>query len=232
MTSSDSTTPSAAPTHTRRPRGLRWWLREIHLWSGLVLCLPLVVLGLSGSYLVYHDTFDRWLGDAPHFDVTAGPSRSAGEIVAAALADAPAGYEMSLLFLPSQEGEPATVRVGPAETSFRDPNVISKVVDPVSLVVIGTVKGGLSPLTRIMHDLHGHLMLPGGNGRAIVGWLGVVMLFLGISGLVIWWPATGRLAAALTIKRGARGYRLQRDLHGAVGFWTLSVFVIVSFTGV
>ena len=30
-------------------------LRQIHLWIALVLCLPLVVLGMTGSILVFRD---------------------------------------------------------------------------------------------------------------------------------------------------------------------------------
>ncbi|MEP2187241.1 MAG: PepSY domain-containing protein, partial [Alphaproteobacteria bacterium] len=46
---------------SRGRRTLRWLLGEIHLWAGLVLFLPLVLLGLSGSYLVYHDEIDGLL---------------------------------------------------------------------------------------------------------------------------------------------------------------------------
>ncbi|MGE0259572.1 MAG: PepSY-associated TM helix domain-containing protein, partial [Alphaproteobacteria bacterium] len=37
---------------------------------------------------------------------------------------------------------------------------------------------------------------------------------------------------SFTIARGARGYRLHRDLHGAVGIWGLAVFAVVTAAGV
>jgi uncharacterized iron-regulated membrane protein len=56
------------------------------------------------------------------------------------------------------------------------------------------------------------------------------MAFMCISGLVLWWPR-GRWGAAFTVARGARGFRLHRELHGAVGIWILLVLFIVSFSG-
>jgi uncharacterized iron-regulated membrane protein len=55
---------------------------------------------------------------------------------------------------------------------------------------------------------------------------------MGVSGLVNWWPRRGRWRAAITVARGARGYRLHRDLHGAIGIWGLAVFATVSVAGV
>lgn len=213
-------------------KGLRWLLAEIHLWLGLILCVPLVLLGLSGSYLMYHDEIDQVFSGAPPFEVSNGPMQHASEIAAAAAAAAPAGFSVRMLSMPDAVGEPATARIAPEGAGFRDPRVKTVAIDPSTLAVLGDVGGGRSMLTGIMHDIHGHALISGGAGRQIIGWLGAVMLFLGITGLVIWWPRPRRLWAALTIKRGARGLRLHRDLHGAIGFWTLSVFVVVCFTGV
>jgi uncharacterized iron-regulated membrane protein len=86
-------------------------------------------------------------------------------------------------------------------------------------------------LRQIMR-LHANLLMPDRAGRQTVGWFGVAMLALGVSGLVLWWPRRGRWAAAFAVKRGAGRLRLLRDLHGAVGIWSLAVFVVVTFSGV
>jgi uncharacterized iron-regulated membrane protein len=85
---------------------------------------------------------------------------------------------------------------------------------------------------RFFHDLHGHLFITGGLGRELVGWLGVAMLVLGCSGLYLWWPKPGQWRAAFTVRRKAHGLRLNRELHGAVGIWSLAIFMVVNFTGV
>src|SRR5690606_35960742 len=58
-----------------------------------------------------------------------------------------------------------------------------------------------------------------------------VMLGLGLSGLVVWWPRPGRLRQALSVKWQSGAQRLNRDLHGAVGIWGWLLFVVISFSG-
>src|SRR6185369_10514744 len=69
------------------------------------------------------------------------------------------------------------------------------------------------------------------TGREIIGYLGIVMCGLGVTGLVLWWPRAGQWRAAFGIRRRARGLRLHRDLHGTVGIWGWIVFLIVSVSG-
>ncbi|MBP5857323.1 PepSY domain-containing protein [Marivibrio halodurans] len=239
MMSSRTTT---TPTMKRRPRRkadalparTRRFLADLHLWIGVGFCIPFILLGVSGSYLVYHESFDALLAGGGSVTATDGPPRPAGEIVAAALAAAPDGAAATLLFMPDAPGEAARVRVGPADANFRDPRMVDMAIDPATLAILDDGDGGgggRSALTTLMHRIHGHALI-GGAGRPVIGWLGVGMVILGISGLVIWWPKRGQWRQALTIKRGARGLRLHRDLHGAVGFWSLIVFMVVSVTGV
>ena len=59
----DVITASSPVPAPRRDRLRRLWL-NIHLWTGLVLGLLLVVVGLSGNTLVWHDGLDALLN--PH----------------------------------------------------------------------------------------------------------------------------------------------------------------------
>jgi uncharacterized iron-regulated membrane protein len=102
-------------------------------------------------------------------------------------------------------------------------------VDPVSLRAYANPETGF---LRQVFFLHSTLLLRNREGRQLVGWLGVAMLVMATSGAVNWWPRRGRWRAAFTIARGARGYPLHRELHGAVGIWGLTVFVVVSVAGV
>jgi uncharacterized iron-regulated membrane protein len=223
----------------------RQLLQEIHLWLGLILFLPLILLGLTGSVLVYHDDFPAWFGsEGPRYDLAPGtPAPIAAMIVAASGAVGP-DVKPAAVSLPAAPGEPATIRFaranpgGQGQGQAQGPAAMmgggQVKIDPVSLAVLDVQKGmrpgGAGGFIGIMHQLHGSLMIPG-IGRDIVGWLGVVMLFLGVSGLIVWWPRPGQWRQQLTIKRGATTQRFNRDLHNTFGFWGLSVFVIVSFTG-
>lgn len=225
-----------------KPRSQRPWFRTLqtlHLWVGLIFCLPLVVLGITGSILVVDEELRGLTGDAPA--MADGPMQPVSAILAAARAAAPAGTQPGFLVLPEEPGGPATVRlVAVRERGGERPQgpqqgpVGMLTIDPVSLAVVGgadpaQASGGF---LRTVHLLHGNLLIRDRSGREIVGWLGVAMLVLGVSGLVLWWPRPGRWKAAFTVKAGAGGLRLHRELHGAVGIWSLLVFLIVSFSGV
>ena len=106
-------------------------------------------------------------------------------------------------------------------------------VDPVSLAVLATRQ--TSAVYRWVHLLHEHLLMPGYSGRSIIGCCGIGLFLLGLSGVVLWWPAAGlprRWVAAITVRKKARGARLQRELHGAAGFWFSAMLVIMSASGV
>jgi uncharacterized iron-regulated membrane protein len=109
--------------------------------------------------------------------------------------------------------------------------VVRTLIDPVSLKLAVWNRPASPDMIAIIRRLHGDLLM-GRAGRFYVGWLGVAMLALGISGLVLWWPRQRRWRAAFMIKRGARGFRLYRDLHGAVGIWTFLLFMNMAFTGI
>lgn len=104
-------------------------------------------------------------------------------------------------------------------------------VDPVSGKVLGTFTPQPSPLAGMAHQIHESMML-GRNGRTLVGALGIGMLFLGLSGLYLWWPKSGQWKYAFIVRPSARGARLYREIHGAFGIWFLLVFLVVTATGI
>ncbi len=247
-----------------KPRSQRLWFRtlqNIHLWVGLVLCLPLVMLGVTGSILVIEDELRGLTGDQPSHTLETGVAKPVSAILAAAKAAAPPGTQPGFVTFPDEPGRPVTVRLTaargggdrgqppgggapqgqgqgqgpqPGQTPPAPPPqgpMGALMIDPVSLAVLGTQTQG-DGFLRTVHMLHANFLIRDRSGREIIGWLGVAMLALGVSGLVMWWPRPGRWKAAFTVKTGARGVRLHRDLHGAVGIWSLVVFMIVSFSGV
>jgi len=104
-------------------------------------------------------------------------------------------------------------------------------LDPVSGAVLGERHNATPPFFIAMHNLHSNFLM-GSAGHVLVGWLGVAMLVLGVSGLVLWWPKRGQWKYAFLIRRTAKGLRFHRELHAAAGIWTFLIFMIVSFSGV
>jgi uncharacterized iron-regulated membrane protein len=141
------------------------------------------------------------------------------------------GDAIQVRFLQSfREGPPRTGdrRGERAGAPQRSPTLF---IDPASTKVLATRAGGMSPFVQFAHDLHGQLFL-GREGRTVVGWLGVGMVILGLTGIVLWWPKPHLWKYAFIVRRTAKGLRFHRELHAAVGIWSFIVFIAVSVTGV
>jgi uncharacterized iron-regulated membrane protein len=191
--------------------------------------------------------------------MTSGQAQPVSAQIAAAQQAAPAGSRAMTITLPNASGDAAVIRfTAPQRSSAVEDTAASGAasgggtrgeagstnpaaaarsggsqvfLDPVTLAILEVRKSGEGVLFLI-HRLHGNLLISGAAGRSIVGWLGVVMLVLGVSGIFMWWPRNGRWREAFTVKWSARPLRLNRDLHGATGIWGLAVFMVVSFSGV
>ena len=192
---------------------------QIHMWVGLVLGLLLALLGLSGSILVYDDAIAKILAPMPHAS-TQGAELPLDKIVEAARGAA--GQGAMQVALAREPGDAVSVRVTrprageeagrgerrPMEgqrpgAQGRPPGQQSATqvfIDPVSGAVLGSRKAQLPPILAFSHQLHGNFLM-GREGRQFVGWLGVAMLALGVTGLVLWWPKRGQWKYAFLVKR-------------------------------
>jgi uncharacterized iron-regulated membrane protein len=228
---------------------IRRLLFQLHMWIGLILGLLLALLGLSGSVLVYDDAIADFLSPPPHA-ATQGEALPLNRIVQ--VARGVAGQAPLQIVLPRDAGDAVTVRagsispMGPMPERRAQPGRRARgeraasegprggmqiFIDPVSGAVLATRKTMLPPLLMYAHQLHGNFLM-GRDGRAFVGWLGVAMLLLGVTGLVLWWPKRGQWKYAFFVRRTAKGLRFHRELHAATGIWIFVVFMAVSFSGV
>jgi uncharacterized iron-regulated membrane protein len=235
---------------------VRRTLFTVHMWVGLVLGLFLAALGLSGSMLVYDDAFARLL-DPPPQALTAGMPLPLSMIQSIARDAAEQkglqGGQMQII-LPEKPLQPITVRLGGISVMGNMPGMTERrprggerresaqgggraggmqlFIDPVSGEVLGSRKTAAPGLLIFAHQLHGNFLM-GRDGRTlVVGWLGVAMCILGLSGLVLWWPKKGQWKYAFKVRSTASGLRFHRELHAATGIWMFLIFLAVSFSGV
>jgi len=206
---------------------VRHYLRTAHLWLGLILCIPIVVIGISGSALLIQSHYvSRSLPAA----TATGSEQTIMRAIEAALAVGPANSRLGRVDLSMRAGQPVTVQLQPPGRGVRPVRVH---VDPVSLEVLGTNE--VLPRGQALGfliNIHSFLMMRSYVGVKVVGALGVAMIVMGISGLVLWWPKKGQWRRAFFIRRGARGLSLYLDLHHAAGIWTVAVLLLMSVSGV
>jgi len=219
-----------APRLSLSSRRVLFW---IHIWVGLAFCLPFALLGITGSILVYEQPINAFF--SPNPPATAVGTMKPPQAIIDAATKGREGFAATSLSLPQSAGEPAIVRLsrseGGAERGARGPNY-QALIDPVSLQVLDFRTGARSFWMGLAHDFHGSLLLGGRDGRPLVGWMGVGMLALGLSGIVLWWPKQNRWRDAIGVKKGARGWLFHRQLHGTAGIAGWLLFVVLSFSGI
>lgn len=204
---------------------LRSFWRRVHLWIGLGLGLLIVPIGLTGALLVLGEDLDRAIDPAFHAVTGAGTAQSPGHYVATALAAVPGSIAVRARF-PTTPDDPVVVLVrGGASVAAETLQSVS--LDPPTGQVLG-VRDFRGTFLGVVHSFHASLLLPGFNGRAIVGWTGAGLLALALTGLYLWWPRNGGFIRGL---RWSRGATTSARLHYSLGFWICVPLAIMATTG-
>ena len=210
----------ASPTQSRLRR--LWF--QVHKWIGLALALLIVPISLTGSALVWHDWLDERLN--PERVVTGAASLPPSAYAAEAKRLARPGERLSSLAFPREEGPVVATLARAGQPTSGRPVRTLLYLDPASARLLDRGASDEGPV-RILHVLHGSLMVPG-VGRQIVGWIGVAMLLSSLTGLWLWWPLSGRFTRGLKWRRRAT---VSANLHHQTGFWIALPLAVLSFTG-
>jgi len=206
---------------TKIARRVLW---KIHRWIGIGMFVLLVPVALSGAVLVYDDALDPLLHPARY--ATTGDTRLAPSAYLDAAAKA-LGSPPSSVRLPEESRAPVIVQARGIGEDGR-PRPLNAYLDPPTGRVLEVVDFRAS-LFGFLHIFHENLMVPEYSGRAIVGWTGVGMAILALSGIVLWWPRNGEFVPGL---RWRRAPTTSSNLHHLLGFWISVPLAVVSLTGI
>jgi len=202
-----------------------WW--TLHRWIGLALAVLLVPIALSGALLVWHDHVDA-LVHPGRYAVTGSALMSPSAYVASARAVLERGVQPAAVRFPESDGWPVMVMARGARAEGGPPRIVNVYVDPPTARVLDVVDFR-SSLIGVLHRFHENLTIPEYSGRAIVGWVGVGMLLLSLTGIWLWWPRSGAFLPGLRWRRSAH---TTTNLHHLFGFWISIPLAVVSFTGI
>lgn len=202
----------------------RTWF-QVHKWIGLILAILIIPICITGSALVWHDALDEAV-NPQRYATTGATSVDPTAYVAAAGTALKPGDRIASLRMGEEPGAPVTVTAVAAGAGKGPPQRTNVWLDPPSARVLDSA-GANSGLVRVMHAIHGSLMVPGW-GRSIVGWIGVAMMLSAFTGLWLWWPTVGSVKRAF---RWRRHPNFDNNLHHQFGFWIALPLFVLSLTG-
>jgi uncharacterized iron-regulated membrane protein len=205
----------------RQPQTL--WVRralfQVHLWIGLAIGLYIVVLSVTGSALVYRNELDRYFATRrPVYDATA--TRLTTDEMRAAAETAYPGWTITRV------GERITRRNPTIEIWVeRHGQKKERLFNPYTGADLGDSVTQGEYFVLWLARLHDELLFDR-PGRYWNGMLSLVMTVLVVTGLVVWWPGSGRWKRSTMIKWSSGWRRFNWDLHSAIGFW-LFLFMLM-----
>ncbi|TXC66945.1 PepSY domain-containing protein [Piscinibacter aquaticus] len=203
----------------------------VHRWLGLVFGAAFVLLGLTGSLLVFYTELDALLNPRLARRPADGTVQRYDPVLAALQAAHPQRHGSWRIELPPRGQGLVTARyLRPHETAGEAFAPLLVTVHPTRYEVLASRFWGDTAMTWV-YDLH-YTLLTGEAGRWVVGGFGVLLAASLSSGVWLWWPTPGQRAAAWRLKRGAARPRVVFDLHRLSGIYPLLLTAPLALTGV
>jgi uncharacterized iron-regulated membrane protein len=198
---------------------------QVHLWVGIILTLYLIVIGVTGSILVFRPELERMCGFRPWQNIRAnGPVADIVTVVENLKAAYPRSHIVSV-DAPS-ENEATFVAV------LQGRGRIQVGCGPEDGKILGEFPREHNWLNTV-EELHISLLDPRrGQGRMWNGVGAAFLLLLNATGMVIWWPGIRNWKRALTVDFARSWRRINFDLHLSVGFWTILIASFWAFSGI
>ena len=205
--------------------------RKIHLWLSVPFGLIITLVCFSGAMLVFENEANEWFRRDLYYVETVKesplPMDKLLEKVAMTLPDSVSVTGVSISSDPGRA----------YQVSLSKPRRASLYVDQYTGEVKG--KSERSGFFMFMFRMHRWLldsMNPGNEGifwgKMIVGVSTLLLVFVLISGIVIWWPRTRKAlknSLKITATKGWR--RFWYDLHVAGGMYALIFLLAMALTG-
>jgi uncharacterized iron-regulated membrane protein len=192
---------------------MRKILLYIHLWCGLTAALLLLLLGTTGALIAFEDEIDRALNAKLTYVQPIGQPLTLTAITQKLLERYP-GARIEGFQLPQRPD--LSLFVGLTDASGKETLLF---LNPYTAEILGTAAESNRLMSRV-HQFHTHL-LAGQVGKQIMGWSGVLLLVLSITGIVLWWPTK-----LFRLRWSGSGKRFNFELHNTVGVLS-SVFLFL-----
>jgi uncharacterized iron-regulated membrane protein len=222
---------------------------RLHRWVGLAIAGFLILAGLTGSVIAFNHELDEWLNPDLFRVDSRGTPQSPLDLAARAASGVP-GFRVTYVPLDVEPGHALVLGL----TSRTDARYLQLFLDPVTGTRLGEREWGVCCLSRrhaipFIYSLHYTLHLPGVWGLWVMGIIGIVWAVDCFVGFYLTLPAGRRAGAASfetapsasfwirwkpawCVKVDANAYRINFDLHRAIGLWFWAVLLTLAVSGV
>lgn len=199
-------------------------LLAVHLWLGLSLGALLVLIGLSGSALIFRYELERLIfpsltHTSSHTPAT-DPTANLDLCVSTAQAVNPLKTVRSVRLPVHPDGTLEWLTIPMGSTTKEEATTVY--TDPQTCSVLGT-RGPRKDVMSFVVNFH-HALFLGKNGAYLQTCVAFVAIFMACSGLILWWPK--RWTSSRFRPRANA-----RPLHYAIGFWAMWPLLVIASTG-
>lgn len=208
-----------------KSRKLRKLAFTLHRYIGLAVGIILIIVGLTGSLLVFEHELDDWAIQQRFGHVVPQEQRLSTATLVDGVKVAYANHSDwqvgQVQMLPKQEFY--TIRLNrPDNTQWE------VFVNPYTGVIMGDRQRETALFNHVL-ELH-YALLVGNTGMVIVGIAAFFLLILSITGIVLW-SGWRKLSRGFKIKWLAHPKRLNFDIHQVVGIITAVFLTAIAITG-
>jgi uncharacterized iron-regulated membrane protein len=194
----------------------------VHRWLALIAGIFLILQGLTGTLVVFRQELNRVIHPAAMKAAPASIQPLLSNVIRAAKAAVP-GEIVSRVDYPRAQDDVYIVRLdgnGEAIATVDQRGIVMRA---------GSIWFWPVEAAYLIHQS----LMSGASGQVAIGFVGMALAFLALSGLLYWWPVRGSLGKALekTIRVKLTKGRAARELHRSLAIFCSLYFLLQAFTG-
>ena len=194
----------------------------IHLYAGLIAAPLLLVLGLTGSFLLFEYPLDHLFHARLAYVEPAADRVPLDTLLASIYSAYPKAKILTFALSPSS---PAPDLAYSAQIQLPQHEDASTVfVNQYKGDVLGKIDGRSFATT--VHEFHTHMLL-GDRGAFVMMLMAALLILLSVTGIVLCWPRK-----IVSVLWSASGRRIVFDLHNAIGFYSFLFLLLFGVSGV
>ena len=196
----------------------------IHRWLGFTSGVVVFIVSITGCIFCFQDEIQDAVHSWRKVSVEQRAYVEPSVFKSTALKMFP-GAQVSFIFYYGRD-RPAAALVNVAKK-----DVMFVYINPYSGKVLH-VEAQMDNFFTVIQHIHLYLLLPERIGQWVVGLSVSCFVVLLITGMFLWWPKRkSDRKRSFSIKWNSRWRRVNYDLHSVLGFYVLSIALIISLSG-